>query len=286
MSPRILEDFKNYCLVEKGLSNLTISAYSRDVQDFLNKVKEPLPSVSVSDVSQYLRNLRKKVSSRTLARKICSLRCFWNFLIEEGIVQKNILSAIQSPRIEKYLPDVLSVLEVERIFSSIKTEKAKGIRNLAMLEILYGSGLRISELINLRVKDLNLSAGFLKCLGKRGKERIVPLSKTSIEAVKKYLERVNLRDEDILFPNPSGKKLSRMGVFKTIKKIVKNAGINGKITPHTFRHSFATHLLQNGADLRIIQELLGHAKISTTQIYTHISRQKLKQIYQKFHPRA
>jgi len=202
------------------------------------------------------------------------------------MAKRNPASALRSPRLESYLPDVLSVEETERVITHIPRGKKTSLRNVAMVEVLYGAGLRISELISLRVKDVNLKVGFLKCLGKRGKERIVPLGDKACSAVKAFFLFSPAEEGDFLFRNPSGASFSRMGVWKIIKKLCADAGIKRRVTPHTFRHSFATHLLQNGADLRIIQELLGHAQISTTQIYTHISTKRLRQIHRRFHPRG
>jgi len=288
----LIAGYKDFCASEKGLSPLTISAYTRDTKEFLEFVKKPVAGVTARDITAFLKAERARVSARTLARKICALKSFWQYLLEDGVVFSNPLSAIRSPRLEKFLPDVLTVSEIEGIITRISGKKPRDARNLAIIELLYGGGLRISELINLRVRDVNLKIGFVKCLGKRGRERIVPVGEKALEAVKNYIAatRPNPPQADLggdfLFLNPSGAKFSRTGIWKIIKKLCLNAGLARSITPHTFRHSFATHILQNGADIRVVQELLGHAKITSTQIYTHISQKRLKRIHKRFHPRA
>jgi len=283
---RLLDEYGDYCASERGLSPLSVKAYTRDIREFFATLDIPLSSISEKHITAFLREKRASVSARTLAREICALRSFWKFLVEDGVARRNPASALRSPRLESYLPDVLTISEVEGVISRIPRGKKTSLRNIAAVEVLYGAGLRISELIGLRVKDVNLHVGFLKCLGKRGKERIVPLGGKACSAVKAFLIFSPADEGDFLFRNPSGGSFSRMGVWKIIKKLCIDAGIQRRVTPHTFRHSFATHLLQNGADLRIIQELLGHAQISTTQIYTHISTKRLRQIHRRFHPRG
>jgi len=282
----LIAGYRDFCASEKGLAELTISAYTRVIKEFTGFVKKPVAVTTEKDITSFLKVLRSHVSAKTLAKKICALKSFWQYLLEDGITQHNPLSAIRSPRLVKYLPDVLTVQEIEEIIAGISGEKTRDARNRAIIELLYGGGLRISELINLRVRDVNLKIGFVKCLGKRGRERIVPIGKKAASAVKNYIAPRTPREEEILFLNPSGAKFSRMGIWKIVKKLCSNTGSDRRITPHTFRHSFATHILQNGADIRVVQELLGHARISTTQIYTHISQKRLKQIHKRFHPRA
>lgn len=282
----LIAGYKDFCASEKGLSPLTISAYTRDTKEFQEFVKKPVARVTAHDITAFLKDERSRVSARTLARKICALKSFWQYLLEDGVVFRNPLSAIRTPRLEKFLPDVLTVSEIEGIITRISGKKPRDARNLAIIELLYGGGLRISELINLRVRDVNLKIGFVKCLGKRGRERIVPVGKKALDAVKNYISARVFSDNDFLFLNPSGAKFSRTGIWKIIKKLCLNAGLTHCITPHTFRHSFATHILQNGADIRVVQELLGHASITTTQIYTHITQKELKRIHKRFHPRA
>ncbi|MEA2081219.1 MAG: site-specific tyrosine recombinase [Elusimicrobiota bacterium] len=282
----LMAEYGDYCASEKGLSPLTVEAYSRDIGEFFLALDVPVSNIDEKHITSFLRKKRASVSARTLARKICALRSFWKFLVEDGLAKRNPASALRSPRLESYLPDVLTIQEAERVINRIPRGKKTSLRNVAMAEVLYGAGLRISELISLKVKDVNLDVGFLKCLGKRGKERIVPIGGKACSAVEALLLFSPAGDGDSLFRNPSGAPFSRMGVWKIIKKICRDAGIVRRVTPHTFRHTFATHLLQNGADLRVIQELLGHAQISTTQIYTHISTKRLRQIHRRFHPRG
>jgi len=282
----LIAGYRDFCASEKGLAPLTISVYTRVVKEFIDFVKKPVAGATEKDVTSFLKVLRSHVSARTLAKKICALKSFWQYLLEDGMSQHNPLSAIRSPRIVKFLPDVLTVREIEEIIAGLPGKKPRDVRDLAVIELLYGGGLRISELINLRVRDVNLKIGFVKCLGKRGLERIVPIGKKAAEASGNYIAARTPREDEILFLNPSGAKFSRMGIWKIVKKLCRNAGIARRITPHTFRHSFATHILQNGADIRVVQELLGHARISTTQIYTHISQKWLKEIHKRFHPRA
>jgi len=282
----LMAEYVDFCASERGLSPLTVKAYTRDIMEFFSAIEVPVSKIGEKHITAFLRKKRASVSARTLAREICALRSFWKFLVEDGLAKRNPASALRSPRLESYLPDVLSVEEAERVIFRIPRGKKTSLRNVAMAEVLYGAGLRISELISLRVKDVNLAVGFLKCLGKRGKERIVPIGGKACSAVKAFLLLSPAEEGDFLFRNPSGASFSRMGVWKIIKKLCRDAGIERRVTPHTFRHSFATHLLQNGADLRIIQELLGHAQISTTQIYTHISTKRLRQIHRRFHPRG
>jgi len=282
----LFAEYGDYCASERGLSKLTIQAYTRDIREFFQTLDIPAADIGEKHITAFLRKKRSAVSARTLARKICALRSFWKFLVEDGLAQRNPASALRSPRLESYLPDVLSIDEVEQVINRAARGRKTSLRNVAMVEVLYGSGLRISEVISLRVKDVNPEVGFLKCLGKRGKERIVPMGDKASSAVKAFLLAAPAGEGDYLFRNPSGAPFSRMGVWKIIKKLCAASGITRRITPHTFRHSFATHLLQNGADLRVIQELLGHAQISTTQIYTHISTKRLRRIHRQFHPRG
>ncbi|MCD6413152.1 MAG: tyrosine recombinase [Elusimicrobia bacterium] len=281
----ILDEYKNFCFSERGLAGLSVYAYLTDVRAFLDRVQKKVSEIESRDVKDFLRQVRIQSTARTLARKICALKSFYEFLIEDGIVSRNPVSTIRTPRLEKNLPEVLSTDEVERIIS-VAGKMRSAARNRAIVETLYGAGLRISELTNLKVKDANLNVGFLRIQGKRGRERIVPVGRPAREAISKYLAGRRPGENDFLFPNPSGGRFSRMGVWKIVKRLCHAAGIERKITPHTFRHSFATHLLQNGADLRSIQELLGHIQIATTQIYTHLSQKRLKQIHKRFHPRA
>lgn len=232
------------------------------------------------------------MSSRTVARHISSIRSFHQFLIRERIVDKDPTVHLEMPQMDKKLPNVLSIEEVDALIEAPDTSKANGKRDQAMLELLYASGMRVSECINLDMEDVNLTMGFVRCFGKGGKERIIPLGKSALASCKDYLSgpRSELAKTgvttDALFINQRGKRLTRQGFWKLLKQHAQKAGIQKELTPHTLRHSFATHLIENGADLRAVQEMLGHADISTTQIYTHVSKTRLKDVYSQFHPRA
>jgi integrase/recombinase XerD len=230
-------------------------------------------------------------ATATLSRNLASIRAFYQFLLREKFIDKDPSVNLESPKIEKKLPQVLSVVEVETLLNGPDTRLASGMRDKAMLELLYATGIRVSELVSLNLSDVNLNMGFIKCFGKGSKERIIPLGRLAIEGVSRYLERgrpmlKKRGQEEALFLNHHGRRLSRQGFWKIIKKYAQLANSHKEITPHTLRHSFATHLLENGADLRSVQEMLGHADISTTQIYTHVTRSRLKEVYAKAHPRA
>ena len=219
------------------------------------------------------------------------MRAFYGFLLRDGLIDNDPTTNLESPKIEKRLPKVLSVGEVELLLDGPDMGTVAGIRDKAMLELLYATGIRVSELVSLNQSDVNLNMGFLKCYGKGSKERIIPLGSVSLKAVSEYVMRSRVKllrqpEEESLFLNHHGQRLSRQGFWKIIKKYAITASIDKEITPHTLRHSFATHLLENGADLRSVQEMLGHADISTTQIYTHLTKSRLKEVYAKAHPRA
>lgn len=292
-----LEDFFHYLHIERGLAHNTIVSYRRDLNqyyDFLkNKAqKTSWEQVQRSHIMNFLRQLYDNGKSQaTIARMISTIRSFHQFLNRERITTQDVTIHIETPTRQRTLPDVLSVEEVEKLLQ-IKTDTPLNIRNKAMLEILYATGLRVSELINLKMGDVHLMMGFVQCFGKGAKERIVPLGDLAKEAVENYLQygRKQLmrrrENHDVLFVNQHGRPITRQGFWKVLQKIALEAGLKKKITPHTLRHSFATHLLENGADLRAVQEMLGHADISTTQIYTHVTRTRLKDMYEQFHPRA
>ncbi len=291
-----LSDFIYYITVEKGLTKNTLESYQRDIRQFLqfltkNKI-DSLEQVNRSVIVMYLGHLKSKgYASSTVSRNIASLRSFFNFLAQENITPDNPALQLESPRIEKKLPRVLTLKEVDQLLSQPPLNTANGLRDKAMLELLYASGIRVSELVSLNTADFNQEVGFLRCRGKGMKERIVPVGSTAISFVRQYLKQGRVRlvktsDEKSLFVNHHGRRLTRQGFWKILKKYAGNAGIPGEITPHTLRHSFATHLLENGADLRSVQEMLGHSDISTTQIYTLITRRKIREVYDKTHPRA
>lgn len=296
MLKHALTDYFHYLQIERGLAENTLMAYRRDLIQYMEfmqtkQIKE-WEEVDRHHIIQFLKTLKEKNrSTATISRMISAIRSFHQFLVNDQIVTTDVSIHIEIPRQGRSLPDVLSVEEVEKLLN-IKEDSPLAIRNKAMLELLYATGLRVSELISLEMNDIHLSMGFVRSLGKGSKERIVPLGSIAIEAMEKYLHfsrpilvKKN-QSESKVFVNHHGRPLSRQGFWKLIKKLALEAGLTKEITPHTLRHSFATHLLENGADLRSVQEMLGHSDISTTQIYTHVTKSRLKDAYNQFHPRA
>lgn len=292
-----IRDFIHFLTVEKGLAKNTLISYERDLKSYLAYMQnvEQLNTwneVRRASIIQFLARLKDQGKSpKTLARHIASLRSFHQFLIREKITEQDPTIHIESPKQERSLPKVLSMEEVEALLEAPKLTNEFGYRDKAMLELLYATGMRVSELINLDMSDIHATMGFVRCIGKGNKERIIPIGHTALESIEDYLlnGRVKLQSEhktDSLFLNHHGNRLTRQGFWKILKKLSKDARIEKELTPHTLRHSFATHLLTNGADLRAVQEMLGHADISTTQIYTHVTNVRLKDVYKKFHPRA
>lgn len=288
-----LEEFLNYLAVEKGLAKNSIESYQRDLIQFFGFIdKKELKDVTTDLILEFISTLKRwGLKSSSISRKITSIKSFFRFLNDKGENSIDPAENIELPKVEKKLPTVLSVEEMQKLLSTLKDNSPLGIRDRAILEVLYGLGLRISELIELRFKDLFFEEDFVRIIGKGNKERFVPIGKPAKKSVEYYLEasRPKLsksRESDFVFLNARGKQLSRMGLWKIIKKYVALAKIKKKVTPHTFRHTFATHLLEGGADLRSIQEMLGHADISTVQIYTHIDLSYIKEEYKTFHPRA
>lgn len=293
-----LDDYLQFLRVERQLAANTLTSYERDLKSYLQYLKEveqlgSLRNVERIHILNHLSHLKETtMSSRTVARHISSIRSFHQFLIRERVVDKDPTVHLEMPQMDKKLPNVLSIEEVDALIEAPDISKANGKRDQAMLELLYASGMRISECINLDMEDVNLTMGFVRCFGKGGKERIIPLGKSALTACRDYLSgpRSELAKTgvatDALFINQRGKRLTRQGFWKLLKQHAQKAGIQKELTPHTLRHSFATHLIENGADLRAVQEMLGHADISTTQIYTHVSKTRLKDVYSQFHPRA
>lgn len=291
-----IEDFIHYIQIERGLADNTLKAYRRDLtkyQDYLNEVEkiDDWKSVDHTIVTHFLYHLNDQgAKSTTIARTLSSLRKFHQFLVMDRILTVDPTIHIETPKKTRTLPKVLSAEEVDHLLT-IPTDDPLSIRNKAMIETMYATGLRVSELIDLSISDLHLMMGFVRCFGKGGKERIVPLGDLAKQSIEYYLETsreflVKGQATDALFVNHHGRPLSRQGFWKILKAIASEKQIKKNITPHMLRHSFATHLLENGADLRAVQEMLGHADISTTQIYTHVSRKRLKDIYGQYHPRA
>jgi len=294
---RLLDAYLDYVRVERGLSKNTLEAYSRDLADFFNWVEEEQPGglfdLREDDLRLYFQGLKQQgLSSRSVGRKMSSVRGFYRFGLKEGKFAVNPLELLEAPRLQSALPRDLSPEEVDRLLSQPQAGESLGIRDQAMLEILYATGLRVSELLSLRLEDLNLEVGYLIAYGKGKKERLVPFGDLAAEKLKAYLNSVRprlaktQRKVPHVFLNRAGKKLSRQGFWKLLHRYALQAGITSPVTPHVLRHSFATHLLERGADLRSVQLLLGHANIATTQIYTHLNRERLKKIYDRCHPRA
>jgi integrase/recombinase XerD len=291
-----ISSFLTYVKVEKGLSSNTVSAYRRDLVKFdvfAQKRKLSLEAVSRDDLVDFLASLyRLKLESRTVARHLVTLRNFFRFAQIQELITTDPSINLESPKIRRSLPGYLRLEEVERLLEQPDSTTALGLRDRAMLEVLYSTGLRVSELIGLRVSDLDSKVGCVRCIGKGDKERIVPVGRKALLMVEKYLRDVRpkllgrLRGSPTLFVNRRGVSLSRVGVWKILSGYGKRAGLRVSLTPHMLRHSFATHLLERGADLRSVQLMLGHADISTTQIYTHVVEERLKQIYKAHHPRA
>jgi integrase/recombinase XerD len=286
--------FLEYLTVEKGLAQNTILSYSRDLRKFLaflGKNKLTWTGVGEETLVQFIhQESRAGLSARSRARLISALKSYFKFLVLSGFIKGNPASGLSSPSTWLSLPKFLTVKEVEELLRAPDEKEPLGLRDRAMLEVLYASGLRVSELVTLKPPDVNLDDGFLICRGKGGKERIVPVGCEACGYVRRYLGEVRARFEagpsPFLFLTRRGKSFTRQGFWKLLKGYAGKAGLAAKISPHTLRHSFATHLLERGADLRSVQLMLGHSQITTTQIYTHVSRERLRQVYDQFHPRA
>ncbi|MGB9907519.1 MAG: site-specific tyrosine recombinase XerD [Candidatus Saccharicenans sp.] len=290
----LLKIYCDYLAVEKGLSANSLNSYTLDLKKlffFLDRDKKSLLRIKESDLVDFIHlQAQSGLSPRSLARLVSSLKSFFRFLVLENHLKKNPAEGLTSPSLWLNLPRVLTVEEVERLLEKPDLDKPQGIRDRAILEILYGCGLRVSELVSLELKDIRLAQGFLICKGKGSKERIVPVGRAAAGWLKNYLREVrpswDQTGSPAVFLTRRGKPFTRQGIWKILKSYGQEAGLRDKIHPHVLRHSFATHLLERGADLRSVQMLLGHSQITTTQIYTHVSRERLKQIYDRFHPRA
>ena len=292
----LLSDFKYYLSHEKGLSKNTIDAYMKDLEsysEFLLKYHEitKVDKIKLKQVESYLKSIKNKgLDAKTQSRKLTSIKAFHQFLLLEKEVDENVTSSLKSPKIDKKLPPVLSIDEVVKLLEQVDKTEALGMRNLALLELIYGSGLRVSELLSIKLSDIHMAQSYVVVTGKGNKDRMVPISDMSVVALRNYISKGRLelikKPTDDLFLNINGGSLSRIGFFKILKEICVKQGIKKNVSPHLLRHSFATHLLNNGADLRIIQELLGHSDLATTQIYTEVLNEKLKSDYESSHPRA
>ncbi len=296
MISQLLDNFYQFLLLERGLSQNTVEAYSIDLvkfYNFLRKTKiQDIKEITPKHIEDFLYELAiNGLSPRSRARVLTSIKTFFRFLIYSGKLDKNPASLIEAPRFPKKLPQVLNLTEVERLLKTPDTSNPKGLRDKAMLELLYATGLRVSELVKIKLNQINLEAGYVLIMGKGSKERLIPISRHAQEAIEDYLKKgrpylLGQKHSPYVFLGYKGKPLTRQGFWEIIKRYALKAGINKSISPHTLRHSFATHLLERGADLRSVQTMLGHASVITTQIYTHITREFLKRNYEKFHPRA
>ncbi|MGE5557578.1 MAG: site-specific tyrosine recombinase XerD [Bacillota bacterium] len=290
------KNFLNYLAVERGLAQNTLESYGRDLKQYFTylseKKKVDIKETTQATVVGYLLYLQGQGrSTATISRSLAAIKAFFQFLTREEIITKNPTVNLDAPKQEKRIPKILSPEEVAILLEQPSLGCPTGLRDKAMLELLYATGMRVSELISLNMNDANLDSSYVRCFGKGSKERIVPIGSAAKESLQNYLQRGRigfLRDkkEAALFLNHHGHRMTRQGFWKIIKKYAMEGGIRKDITPHTLRHSFATHLLENGADLRSVQEMLGHADISTTQIYTQLTRSKIKEVYDQTHPRA
>jgi integrase/recombinase XerD len=292
-----IQDFTYYLKIERGLADNTIQNYRLDILKLTNYLSDfdlkisPV-EIAEEDIQSFIYIISKLLNERSQARLISGLKSFFDYLIFEDYRKTNPLELIESPRLGRQLPDTLSTEEIDRLIDAIDLSHPQGQRNKAIIETLYGCGLRVSELINLKISDLHFEAGFVKVLGKGNKERLVPINAYTQKFITIYKDEVRIHQEvkpeftDILFLNRRGAQLTRAMIFTIVKQLSKEAHIQKKISPHTFRHSFATHLLENGANLRVIQQMLGHESITTTEIYMHLDKTHLRSVLEKFHPRA
>ncbi|MEC7772742.1 MAG: site-specific tyrosine recombinase XerD [Bacteroidota bacterium] len=291
-----IKDYQDYLKIERGLSQNSILNYSMDIQKLVSYLDEqsldekPI-EIDRETVQQFIYDIAKIVNPRTQARIISGLKGFFNYLVFEDYRENNPMDLIETPKIGRKLPDTLSEKEINRLIAAIDLSKPEGERNRAILETLYGCGLRVSELINLKLSDLYFDEDFIKVTGKGNKQRFVPISNVNQKYITIYWKEVRVHlpikkeHEDFVFLNRRGKQLSRAMIFTIVKGLAEAIGLDKNISPHTFRHSFATHLLENGADLRAIQQMLGHESITTTEVYMHVDRKHLTQVLQEFHPR-
>ncbi len=296
-----IESFLNYLAVEKGFSQNTIFAYNNDLNQLADFVEDEAvrrgstpswASFGRQGVLSYLLNLKERnYAATTIARKVAAMRSYFEFMMNEGNIEDNPAQNIASPKVGRALPKPISISQVRRLLDEpAKQSKSEAKRDTAILQLLYASGMRVSELVSLNLNDVDLVGGFVRCFGKGYKERIIPIAPRAAQAVDDYLKKlrphlIHSPDEPALFLNARGERLTRQGLWQILKEYAKSVGLEG-ITPHTLRHSFATHMLSGGADLRSVQELLGHANISTTQVYTHLTTDHIRQTYEKSHPRA
>ncbi|HCN48984.1 MAG TPA: site-specific tyrosine recombinase XerD [Chryseobacterium sp.] len=292
-----IKDFEIFLRFERNFSDNTLDAYVRDIKKLKDYAEEDLEnvgpdSIGYENLQEYIFNLSKqKFSERSQARWISSIKAFFKFLLEDEYREDNPAALLEGPKLGLYLPDTLSLPDINKIIAAIEVNTDLGKRNQSIIEVLYGCGLRVSELIDLKISNINFKEQYIKVHGKGNKIRFVPLADYTAELLESYIKevrskgKINKKYEDTLFLNSRGTSMSRVIVFLIIKELTDKAGVNKKISPHTFRHSFATHLLQNGADLRYIQEMLGHSSITTTEIYTHLKTEELRDVILSYHPR-
>lgn len=289
MKNRIIEDYNYHLRMERAMSHNTVASYCSDVEKFMDCLSEKDPlQASADDIADYLKS-RSDVSRRSQARILSSLRSFFGWLALEGVIDDNPCDKVDSPKLGRYLPDVLSVDEVVAIMDSVDLSSWQGLRDRAILEVLYGCGLRVSEAVGLKISGLYPAEGFVRIMGKGDKERIVPMGEMASDALQAYLavrpEPASSSADDVVFINRFGKSLSRVSMFKMVRSQALAAGVRKDISPHSFRHSFATHLIENGADLRMVQEMLGHESVATTEIYTHVDSSTWQKNVLEHHPR-
>ncbi|CAL66843.1 site-specific tyrosine recombinase XerD [Christiangramia forsetii] len=291
-----LKDYQYYLKLERGLSENSIANYSLDVIKLINyldvnEIQISPDKISEKWIQEFIYSVSKDLNARSQSRLISGLRSFFSYLLFEDYRKDNPLDLMESPKIGRKLPDTISIAEVDKIIAAIDLSKNEGERNRAIIETLYGCGLRVSELTDLKISDLFFKEGFIKVTGKGDKQRFVPISEYTVKFINLYKDQVRNHQDikpeatDTLFLNRRGNKLTRAMIFTIVKKLTEVAGISKKVSPHTFRHSFATHLLENGADLRAIQQMLGHESITTTEVYVHVDRSHLRQVMEQFHPR-
>ena len=310
----LIDTFLNYLSVERGLARNTIVSYREDLDSYMDFLRshsiDALSKTTRNDITNFMFFQKDKgIAANSIARRLAAIKAFYRFLVRERILKADPTSLIDSPKLWKKIPQTLSLNEVDALLTRPNIRDAQGIRDRAILETLYATGMRVSEAVNLKIDNVNLDIGFLRCIGKGNKERVIPMGTKAINSLKRYLEisrphllnplrntkalkerskisdRVNKKESEFLFLNRFGKRISRQSLWKIIKKYAREARIKKPVRPHILRHSFATHLLERGADLRSVQEMLGHSNISTTQIYTHINKERLKTIHRMFHPR-
>jgi len=292
----IIEEFLTHLAVERRLADNTLLAYRQDLNKYSARLAKQgikdIKKVKREDITDFMYDQKKKgLSANSISRRLAAIKMFHRFLVREKLASEDPTNLVDTPKIWKRVPDVLTTAEIELMINAAQGRKWQEIRDKAILELFYASGMRVSELLNLKLENVNLELGYVRCIGKGSKERIIPIGRRACDAVRKYYDLVRKKlDKDhvsvYVFLSRLGRKISRQSIWKIIKRYAKKAKIKKEIKPHTLRHSFATHLLEHGADLRSVQEMLGHSDISTTQIYTHVDRERLKSVHKQFHPRA